>query len=172
MMNKKINKCMNEIKIVFEFHEITGFNKVNIFKKVYLRLKNEYDIDLNSRRKDDREALYTLFKSSEELAIFKNITIDTLAQFGYEIQIQKYEEIKRDKAIKYIKEQVKKLNKEEQINFYREMYSKLNIAGISLYARRSDNNKALLNFIEVKELETLKVIFLSLSNKYQLKQWL
>lgn len=168
-MHKKINKCMNEIKIVFEFHQITGFDKVNIFKKVYFRLKNEYGIDLYARRKDDKEALYTLFKSTEELAVFKNITIDTLSKCGYEVQLEKYADIKKDKAIKYVKEQIKKLDKEQQINFYRDMYSKLNLGGISLYARRNDNTKPLLNFIEPKELEILKVVFLDLYNKYQLK---
>ena len=49
------------------------------------------------------------------------------------------------------------------------MYSKLNLGGISLYARRNDNTKPLLNFIEPKELEILKVVFLDLYNKYQLK---
>ena len=81
----------------------------------------------------------------------------------------KYADIKKDKAIKYVKEQIKKLDKEQQINFYRDMYSKLNLGGISLYARRNDNTKPLLNFIEPKELEILKVVFLDLYNKYQLK---
>lgn len=170
-MQQEINKCMEEFKLIFNNHNISGFNKMNIFKDVYSNLKNDYGIDLYKRKNKSKTSLYNLFSTKEELQIFKNLMVNRLESKGYKLEnINDNENYykSKDELIDYIKKEVKTLNKNEQVDFLRELYSEMTIKGISLYARRGNEKKALINFIEEEEIELVEDMYKKVAYKYKL----
>ena len=170
-MQQCINKCMQEFKLIFNNYNFNGFNKMNIFKNVYSSLKDEYGVDLYERKNKTNIALYNLFANEKELQIFKNLMVKNLIQNGYELNNlldnENYFKSK-DELICYIKTEVKKLNKKEQVDFLRDLYSELNLRGISLYSRRGNDKKALINFINEDEIKIVEDMYKKVAYKYKL----
>ena len=94
--------------------------------------------------------------------------VKNLIQNGYELNNlldnENYFKSK-DELICYIKTEVKKLNKKEQVDFLRDLYSELNLRGISLYSRRGNDKKALINFINEDEIKIVEDMYKKVAYK-------
>lgn len=175
-MQQMTNYYIDILKYNFNENNIKKEEKLKIFKEAYLDLKLEHKIDLLSRRKD-KEALYKLLENEYEIEIFTKIVLSKIRKEGYKLYLPKNfkfkitktrEELKLNEILK-IKELIKRQEQKIQVDIYRNLYSKLAVKDINLYSRRKNNKKALLDYVDSHEIDTVKECFLSVIKEYDLK---